>query len=97
MCETASVCVYVCACVYARTCVWVHAYVCKVNVCPYIARYTVHGTAQSALHFTPWQTCLFQRHFDFTGKHSATLQLLREDSSFRYPSLSVLPGTHLYS
>ena len=39
--------------------------------------------------FTPWQTCSFQRHLDFSGKHSATLQLLREDYSFRYPSLSV--------
>ena len=35
------------------------------------------------------QTCSFQRHFDFSGKHSAMLQLLHEDCSFRYPSLSV--------
>ena len=55
----------------------------------YIARYPVLGTAQSALHFTPWSTCSFQRHLDFSGKHSATLQLLREDYSFRYPPLSV--------
>ena len=26
----------------------------KVKVCSYIARYPVHRTAQSALHFTPW-------------------------------------------
>ena len=31
----------------------------KVKVCSYIARYPVHRTAQSALHFTPWQTCSF--------------------------------------
>ena len=42
-----------------------------------------------ALHFTPWQTCSCQRHFDFSGKHSATLQLVRDDYAFRYPSLSV--------
>ena len=35
------------------------------------------------LHFTPWQTCSFQRHLDFSGKHSAMLQLLHEDVSFR--------------
>ena len=32
-------------------------------------RFTIH----------PWQTCSFQHHFDFSGKHPATLQLLRED------------------
>ena len=40
--------------------------------------------------------CTFQRHLNFSGKHSATLQL-REDYSFTFPPLSVLPGTHLYS
>ena len=28
----------------------------------YIARYPVRRTAQSALHFNPWQTCSFQGH-----------------------------------
>ena len=37
----------------------------------------------------PWQTCSFQCYLDFSGKHSAMLQLLREDYSFRYPPLSV--------
>ena len=55
----------------------------------YIARYPVFGTAQSALHFIPWQTCSFQRHLNFSGKHSATLQLLRDNFSFRYLPLSV--------
>ena len=55
----------------------------------YISECPVLGTAQSALHFTSWQTCSFQRHLDFSGKHSATLQLLHEDYSFRYPPLSV--------
>ena len=46
-------------------------------------------TAQGALHFTPWQACSFQRHFDFSVNHSTTLQLLREEYSFRCPPLSV--------
>ena len=37
----------------------------------------------------PWQTCSFQHHFDLSGKHSATLQLLREDYWVKYPPLSV--------
>ena len=37
----------------------------KVKVCSYIARYPVHRTAQSALHFTPWQTSSFQGHLNF--------------------------------
>ena len=32
-------------------------------------RYPVSGTVQSALHFTHWQTCSFQGHLDFSGKH----------------------------
>ena len=43
----------------------------------YISWYPVLVTAQSALHFTPWQTCSFQRHLDFSWKQSAMLQLLR--------------------
>ena len=46
-------------------------YLIKFNVRSYIARYPVIGTVQGALHFTPWQTCSFQRHFDFSGNHSA--------------------------
>ena len=63
----------------------------------YIPRCPVLRTAQIALHFTPLQTCSFQGHFNFSGKHLATLQLLREDYSFTYPPLSVLLGSHLYS
>ena len=65
----------------------------KVKVSSYIAWYPVHRTAQSALHFTPWQTCSFQGHLNFCGKHSAVLQL-HEDYSFTFPPL---PSTHLYS
>ena len=45
----------------------------------YIAWHPVLGTAQGGLHFIPWQTCSFQCQLDFSGKHSATLQLLSED------------------
>ena len=31
----------------------------KVKLYFYIAQYPVRWTAQSALHFTPWQTCSF--------------------------------------
>ena len=68
-----------------------------IKVSSYIARYPVLRTAQSALHFTSWPTCSIQGHFNFSGKHSATLQLLRKDYySFTYPTLSVLPGANLY-
>ena len=43
-------------------------HIIKVKVYSYIARYPVLGTVQSTLHFTPWQTCSFQRHLDFSGK-----------------------------
>ena len=46
-------------------------------------------TVQSTLHFTPWLTCLFHHHLDFSGKLSAMLQLLYKDCSFRCPPLSV--------
>ena len=51
--------------------------------------FTVLGTVQSAPRFTPWQTCSFQCRFDFSGKRSVTLLLLREDYSFKHPPLSV--------
>ena len=49
------------------------------KVCSNVAQSPVHQTTQSTLHFTPWQTCSFQRQRYLSGKHSATLQLLRED------------------
>ena len=51
--------------------------------------YSAVSTAQSALHFTPRQTCSFQRQLDISGKHLATLQSLCEDYSFTYPPLSI--------
>ena len=42
----------------------------NVKVHSYIAQYPVRRTAQSALHFTPWQTYSFQGHLNFSGKHS---------------------------
>ena len=40
--------------------------------CSYIAWYLVRRTAESALHFT----YSFEHHFNFSGKHSAMLQLV---------------------
>ena len=68
----------------------------KVKVCSYIARYPVHRTAQSALHFTPGRP-VHSKDISTSLGYSATLQLLREGYSFTYPPLSVLPGIHVYS
>ena len=50
----------------------------------YMARYPVRWTAQSDLHFTPWQTCSFWHQRDLSAKHSALLRLLHEDYSFTH-------------
>ena len=47
----------------------------------YIQRYgqflfcavSVFRIAQSAIHFTPWQTCLIEHHLGFSGKHLTSL------------------------
>ena len=57
----------------------------KVKIISYIALYPV----LRALHFTPWQTCSFQYHRNFPRKHSAMLQLLREDYTLTCPPMSV--------
>ena len=59
----------------------------KVPSC--IALYPVIGTVRSTFHSIKWQTCSFQRHLDFSRKHTATLQLLREDYSFTHPHMSI--------
>ena len=43
----------------------------KAKVCFYntVAQYPVRWAAQSALHFTPWQTCSFRHQLNFSGKH----------------------------
>ena len=40
-----------------------------------LARHQIIGTAQSALHFTPWQTCSIEHHLNFSGRYPDTLQL----------------------
>ena len=45
----------------------------------------------------PWQTFLFRHKLNFSGKHSAMLQLLREYYSFTYSHHCLWPGTHFYS
>ena len=53
----------------------------------YIERYPVIGTRQRALHTLADMS--FQGHFNFSGKLSATQQLLHEDYSFTHPPLFV--------
>ena len=43
----------------------------KQYVCIIIEQYPVRWTAQSALHFTRWQTCTFRHQSDLSGKHSS--------------------------
>ena len=57
-----------------------------IKVCSYIAWYPILGTVQSTLHITHWQTCSFQHHLDFSGKH---LAILHEDYLFVYLPLCV--------
>ena len=61
----------------------------KLKVCFHIAQYPVHWTAQSALHFTPWQTCSFRHQLGFSGKHSSHAAITRNDYSLTCPPLSI--------
>ena len=42
---------------------------CNKKASSYIAQYPVLRTAQSALHFTSWQTCSLRHHLGFSEKH----------------------------
>ena len=53
-------------------------YEVKLKVCFYIALYPVRWTAQSALHFTHWQTCSFQPQLRFSRKYSSHDAITRE-------------------
>ena len=77
---------YVCS-IIARTRIIISKV--KGKVCFHVPKYPVRWTAQSTLHFTPWQTCSFRHQVDFSGKHSAMLQLLHEDYSLTFPPLSI--------
>ena len=60
------------------------------KVCFYMAECPVHWTAQSALHFTTWQTCSFRHQLDFSEKHSAMQQLRAKPiHSHLFPPLSI--------
>ena len=58
------------------------------NVCSYVAQYSVLRTVQRVLCFTPGRPVHSSASLGFSGKHSAMLQLLHENYSFRYPPLS---------
>ena len=70
----------------------------KVNISSYIAQYPVLRIAVSVLHFTSWQTCRYEHHLNFLGKHPAMLQLkARRLFLYKYPPLSTTryPFVHL--
>ena len=62
-------------------------------MCALIKRGIVSLGLLTTLHTSPppppRRNCSFQRQLDFSGKLSATLQLLRGDYSFTYPPLSI--------
>ena len=47
------------------------------------------GLFKALYTYIPWQTCSFQRHLHFSGKHSAMLQLLGDRPGF--DSTSTIP------
>ena len=49
---------------------------------------SIYDCSKYWIHFTLHQTCSFQRHLDFSGKNSGSLQLLHEDNLFTYPSVA---------
>ena len=61
-----------------------------------MAQYPILGTAQSVLHFTPWQTCSIKLHLGFSGTHLATIQLLREGYSYTNIHPCLQPCIHSY-
>ena len=50
----------------------------------YIVQYPILRIVQSALDFTPRQTCSTENHLSFSGKHSAMQQLIRKDYLYTY-------------
>ena len=61
----------------------------KVKMSFYIAQYPIFSIVQSALHFTPWYTCLIKHNLSFFGKHTAMLQLLYRLFVHKYLPLSI--------
>ena len=55
----------------------------NVKISSYIVQYPVLRTAQSALHFSLWQSCSIKHHRNFP-----MLQLMHEDNSYIYPPVS---------
>jgi len=54
----------------------------KVNVTSYIVQYPVFMITQTDVCFIPWQICSVEHRLGFSGKYSATSQLIREDYSY---------------
>ena len=60
----------------------------KVKVSSYIEQCPVLRTAQGTT-LTPWQNCSIKHDLVFSGKHSATEQLVHKDCFIHIPSLSI--------
>ena len=70
---------YLIACLYFN--------LCRLRiVSSYTAQYQVLMTVRGVLHVPPWQTCPIKLHLYFSGKHPATLQLIREDHRYTHIS-----------
>ena len=54
----------------------------NVEIGSYKVEYPIFRIAQNALHFNPWQTGPIKHHFNLSGKHPATLLLIRADYSY---------------
>ena len=66
--------------------------ICKEKVSSYTVQYQNLKIARTALHISPWQTCSIKHHLNFSGKHSATLQLMCKDFIHKHPPLSTVYG-----
>ena len=60
---------------------------------PKVAQYPYIGIAPRTLYFTPWPTYSIEHHLGFSGKHSATLQLML--FIYKHPPLSIARFTQL--
>jgi len=77
----ANVCMYVCK-KYVSMYVGIHLVLCK--------KRSILSSGLLKAHYTllPWQTYSIVHHLNFSGKHLAKLQLMREGCLYKYPPLS---------
>ena len=54
-----------------------------------IPLYPVLGSAENVGTLLPWLACSTKHHRNFSGKHPATLLLMREGCLYKYPPLYI--------